>query len=100
MLATRSVLDMIEDVYHQKKDRIIGVMAIEMNLTVKHVHNNSIIHYICIFPKLQHKGYGGYFMSKVFKCDVELDGRVYAVTRLTHGYTPCGYEELEIEYSN
>ena len=46
--------------------------------------NNCLVHYMCIFPKFQRKGYGKYFMSKVFKCDDKLDGRVYAVTRLIH----------------
>ena len=55
---------------------------------------------MCIFPRFQRRGYGRYFMSKVFKYDVELDGRFYAVTILIHDYTPCGYEEPESEYSD
>ena len=55
---------------------------------------------MCILPKFQRKGHGRYSMSKVFKCDAELDSRVYAVTRLIHDYTPYRYEELENEYSN
>ena len=39
-------------------------------------------------------------MSKVFNCDAQLDGKVYAVTRLIHDYTPSGYEEPESDYSD
>ena len=39
-------------------------------------------------------------MSKVLNCDAQLDGKVYAVTRLIHDYTPFGYEEPESEYSD
>ena len=39
------------DISPTKKDRIIGVMVIETTLKVIYLHTNSIIHYICIFPK-------------------------------------------------
>ena len=55
---------------------------------------------MCIFSKFQRKGYGRYFITKVFKCDAKLDGRVYAVNRLINDYTPCSCKERESEYSN
>ena len=39
-------------------------------------------------------------MSKVFKSDAQLDGRVYAVTILIHDYTLSDYEEPENKYSD
>ena len=53
---------------------------------------------MCILPKFQRKCYGRYFMSKVLKCDSQLDGRVHAVTKLIHDYTPSSYEEPGSEY--
>ena len=55
---------------------------------------------MCTLPKFQRKGYGRCFMSKVFKCDAELDGRFYVVTTWIYDYIPCSYEEPESEYSN
>ena len=78
----------------------IGVMVVETKLEVKKLKNNCIIHYMCIFPNSQRKGYGRYVMSKVFKYYTDLDGRVYAVTRSIHDYNPYSNEEPESEYSD
>ena len=48
---------------------------------------------MCILPKFQRKGFGKYFISKLFKSDAQLDGRFRAMSKLIHDYTPPGYEE-------
>ena len=50
---------------------------------------------MCILPKFQRKGFGNYFVSKVFKSDAQLNGRVYTVIRLIHDYILSSYEEPE-----
>ena len=55
---------------------------------------------MCILPKFTRKSYGRYFVSKLFKCDSQLDSRVYTVTRLIYDCTAFGYEETESEYSD
>ena len=95
-----SVTNSVADFTPEKKGKIIGVMVIETRLEVTKVKNNCLIHYMCILPKSQHKGYRRYFMIKVFKYDAQLNGRVYAVTRLIHDYILYSYDKPESEYSD
>ena len=88
------------DISPTKNGRLIGLVIIQINLKVKHLKMDCIIHYIYIFPKFQHKGVRIYFIGKVFQSDAQLDGRVYAVTTLIHDYTSFGYVESKIKYSD
>ena len=52
------------------------------------------------FTKFQRKGFGTYFVSKVFISDAQLDGRAYAVTISIQDYNLSGYKETESKYSD
>ena len=54
---------------------------------------------MCTLPKFQPKGFGTYFMGKVFQFNAQLDGNVYTAIILIHDYTPSSYVELESKFS-
>ena len=75
-------------------------MVIENNVLVTNMVN-CIIHCMCILLKWRDKWYGKYLMGKAFSSDPEIqDGRIYAVTRLIHNYTPSDCYEPSSKYSD